>query len=137
MTFQSIRMILRLHRATVIHAAILAILFVLAITPVAGRAPMQQNGSYVPNAVNRIPDANDRDKMQRQQSDEARIEAANAERKKQICADSDKLLKIATDLKDELDKTNKDTVSIDSIHKIDAIQKLAKDMNDKLRLRSN
>jgi hypothetical protein len=98
---------------------------------------MQQNGSYVPNAVNRVPDANDRDKMQQQQSDEARIEAANAERKKQICADSDRLLKMAADLKDELDKTSKDTVSVDTIHKIDAIQKLAKDMKDKLRLRSN
>ncbi len=97
----------------------------------------QQNGTYVPNAVNRMPDANDRDKMQQQKSDEARIEAANAERKKQICADSDKLLKMATDLKDELDRTNKDTVSIDTIHKVDAIQKLAKDMKDKLRLRSN
>jgi hypothetical protein len=47
------------------------------------------------------------------------------------------MLKMATDLKDELDKTSKDTVSIDTIHKIDAIQKLAKDMKDKLRLRSN
>ncbi len=75
--------------------------------------------------------------MQQQQSDEARIEAANAERKKQICADSDRLLKMAADLKDELDKTSKDTVSVDTIHKIDAIQKLAKDMKDKLRLRSN
>jgi hypothetical protein len=137
MTFQNIRMILRLHRATVIHAAILAILFVLAISPVAGRALMQQNGTYVPNAVNRMPDANDRDKMQQQRSDADRIEAANAERKKQICADSDKLLKMATDLKDDLDKTSKDTLSIETIHKIDAIQKLTKDMKDKLRLRSN
>jgi len=71
------------------------------------------------------------------QSDEARVEAANAERKRQICADSDKLLKMATDLKDDLNKTSKDTLSIETIHKIDAIQKLTKDMKDKLRLRSN
>lgn len=97
---------------------------------------MQQNGTYVPGAVNRMPDANDRDKMQRQ-NDEARIEAANAERKRRISVDSDKLLKMATDLKDELDKTNQDTLSVETIHKIDAIQKLAKDMKDRLRLRSN
>jgi hypothetical protein len=103
----------------------------------AGKTLIQQNGTYVPNAVNRMPDANDRDKMQQQQSDEARIEAANAERKKQITADSDKLLKMATDLKDELDKTGKDTLSVDTIHKIDAIEKLARGMKDKLRLRSN
>jgi hypothetical protein len=103
---------------------------------VSSGAPMQQNGTYVPGAVNRMPDANDRDKMQRQ-NDEARIEAANAERKRRISVDSDKLLKMATDLKDELDKTNQDTLSVETIHKIDAIQKLAKDMKDRLRLRSN
>lgn len=135
MTFQNIRTILRLRRGSVAEAAIPAILFVFAI--VAGGVPMQQNGTYVPNAVNRMPDANDRDKMQQQQSDADRIEAANAERRKQICADSDKLLKMATDLKDDLDKTSKDTLSIETIHKIDAIQKLTKDMKDKLRLRSN
>jgi hypothetical protein len=137
MTFlTSPRFVLK-FRLPVTSGAVFAALFVLLSIPVAGRGLMQQNGSYVPNAVNRVPDANDRDKMQQQQSDEARIEAANAERKKQICADSDRLLKMAADLKDELHKTSKDTVSVDTIHKIDAIQKLAKDMKDKLRLRSN
>ncbi len=44
---------------------------------------------------------------------------------------------MATDLKDDLDKSSKDTVSVATIHRIDAIEKLAKDMKDKLRLRSN
>jgi hypothetical protein len=135
MTFRKSRTYRR--RTSAIYAAIFTGLFALALAPMAGKTLIQQNGTYVPNAVNRMPDANDRDKMQQQQSDEARIEAANAERKKQITADSDKLLKMATDLKDELDKTGKDTLSVDTIHKIDAIEKLARGMKDKLRLRSN
>jgi len=137
MTFRKSRTNLHPRRTSAIYATIFSALFALGLTPIAGKALIQQNGTYVPNAVNRMPDANDRDKMQQQQTNEDAIEAANAERKKQISADSEKLLKMATDLKDELDKTGKDTLSVDTIHKIDAIEKLARGMKDKLRLRSN
>ena len=46
-------------------------------------------------------------------------------------------LKMAADLKTELDNTSKDTLSIGTIHKIDAIEKLAHDMKNKMKLRSN
>jgi len=98
---------------------------------------MQQNGTYVPPAVNRMPTTLDQNQMRQQQSDDTRIEAANAERKKEISTESERLLKMATDLKQDLDKTDKDTLSLSTIRKIDAIQKLVKDMKDKLRLRSN
>ncbi|MGA9584783.1 MAG: hypothetical protein WBQ95_05610 [Terracidiphilus sp.] len=137
MTFHKIPTIQQARQRLAIYTGIIAGLFAFALSPMAGRAAIQQNGTYVPNAVNRVPDANDRDKMQQQQSDADRIEAVNAERKKQITADSDKLLKMAADLKDELDKTDKDTLSVSTIHRIDAIEKLARDMKDKLRLRSN
>jgi hypothetical protein len=127
----------RLSRPIAISAGALVCLFFLVVNPAATRALIQQNGTYVPNAVNRMPDANDRDKMQQQQSDHDRIEAANTLRKQEITADSEKLLKMVTELKAELDKTDKDTLPVGSIHKIDAIDKLARDMKDKLRLRSN
>jgi hypothetical protein len=126
-----------LSRSTAITAVALVCLLFLVVNPVAGSALIQQNGTYVPPAVNRMPDANDRDKMQQQQNDHDRIEAANAQRKLEITADSDKLLKMVTELKAELDKTDKDTLPVDSIHKIDAIDKLARGMKDKLRLRIN
>lgn len=124
-------------RTFAISAVILATLLASSVASKAGRSTPQQNGTYVPPAVNRMPDANDRDKMQQQQNDEARIEAANAERKKQIAADSEKLMKMAADLKVELDSTSKDTLSLSTIHKIDAIEKLAHDMKNKMKLRSN
>jgi hypothetical protein len=125
------------RRTSAIYAAIFTGLFALGLAPMAGRALIQQNGTYVPNAVNRVPDANERDKMQQQQANQDRFEAANAERKKEVSADSERLLKMAADLKDELDKTDKDTLSMDTIHRIDAIEKLVRDMKNKMKLRSN
>ena len=135
MTFRKSRTSLR--RTLAIYVVIFTGLFALGLTPTAGRALIQQNGSYVPNAVNRFPDANDRDKMQQQQANQDRFEAANAERKKEVSADSERLLKMAADLKEELDKTDKDTLSMDTIHRIDAIEKLVRDMKNKMKLRSN
>ena len=60
--------------------------------------------------------------------------AANAERKKQIADDSTKLLKLATDLKTEVDKTTKDTLSLNVIRKADEIEKLAHDIKEKMKL---
>jgi acyl carrier protein len=127
----------RLSRPIAIAAGAIICLLSPVANPAAGHDRIQQNGSYVPQAVNRMPDANDQDKMHQQQNDHDRIEAANAQRKLEIAADSEKLLKMVTELKEELDKTNKDTLPVDSIHKIDAIDKLARGMKDKLRLRSN
>ena len=118
-------------------ARVVVFLTLLSIPPAVGRAVTQQNGTYVPPAVNRMPDANDRDRMQQQQNDHERIEAADAQRKRELTADSEKLLKMATELKDELDKTDKDVFPVGSVHKIDAIDKLAHQMKDRLRLRSN
>ena len=59
--------------------------------------------------------------MNEQASRQQSFEAANTERKKQIADDSEKLLKLATDLKTEVDKTSKDTLSLNVIRKADAI----------------
>ena len=136
MTFRKSRTSLRPHRTSAIYAAIITGLFALGLTPMTASAPIQQTGSYIPSAVNRMPDANDRDKMQQQQTNENLIEAANALRKKEISAESEKLLKMAADLKEELDKNDKDTLSISTIHKIDAIEKVVHDMKNKMKLRN-
>jgi hypothetical protein len=60
--------------------------------------------------------------------------AANAERKKQIAEDSAKLLKLATDLKAEVEKTNKDTLSLTVIRKADEIERLAHAVKEKMKL---
>jgi hypothetical protein len=72
--------------------------------------------------------------MQEQQAKQKNYEAANAERKRQIAEDSANLLKLAVELKTEVDKTNKDVLSITVIRKADAIEKLARQVKEKMKL---
>lgn len=80
------------------------------------------------------PDANAQMQMRNQQTAKQNFDAANEERKKQIANDSAKLLKLATDLKTEVDKTNKDTLSLNVIRKAEEIEKLAHDVKEKMKL---
>ena len=57
----------------------------------------------------------------------------NADRQKQLAADADKLLKLATDLKLQVDKTTKDTMSVDVIRKAAEIQNLARDIEQQMK----
>ena len=84
--------------------------------------------------ANRPLDANQQMEMRDQQTKKQSFEAANAERKKQIADDSARLLKLATDLKVEVDKTNKDTLSLNVIRKADEIEKLAHNAKEKMKL---
>jgi hypothetical protein len=74
--------------------------------------------------------------MQPQGSQEKKLslEAANADRKKQLTDDSAHLLKLANELKAEVDKTDKDTLSISVIRKADEIERLAHMVKEKMRL---
>lgn len=71
--------------------------------------------------------------MQGQQTD-ANPETSNAERKRQLSDDSARLLKLANELKAEVDKTDKDTLSIAVIRKADEIEQLAHKVKEKMRL---
>jgi len=62
------------------------------------------------------------------------FDALNADRKKQISEESAALLKLATELKAEVDKTTKDTLSIAVIRKADEIEKLAHSVKEKMKL---
>lgn len=62
------------------------------------------------------------------------FDAANAARRKEIAADSALLLKLATELKVEVDKTDKDTLSLKVIRKAAEIEKLAHDVKEKMKL---
>jgi hypothetical protein len=64
----------------------------------------------------------------------SRLQApADDQRRKQISVDSTQLLAMAVDLKAEVDRTNKDTLSINVIRKADAIEKLAKTVKEKIK----
>jgi hypothetical protein len=89
---------------------------------------------YLLPEANRLPDANDQMKMREQQAKEQNFDSANTQRKKQISDDSEKLLTLAIALKAEVDKTNKDMLSLNVIRKADEIEKLAKNVKEKMKI---
>lgn len=114
------------------------ILAVLMAIPASAAAAQQAQ----PNANKPIPapiliaqpDANAQMKMHEQTAKQQNLDAANAERKKQIADVSAKLLKLATDLKIEVDKTDKDTLSLTVVQKADEIERLAHNVKEKTKL---
>jgi hypothetical protein len=85
--------------------------------------------------LSKPPDKNAQMKMQQQQQiKNASYQAANIERKRQIADDSSKILELATELKKEVDKTDKDTLSLGVIRKAEMIEKLAKGVREKMKL---
>lgn len=57
----------------------------------------------------------------------------NTDRQKRLVADTEKLLALATDLKQQVDKSTKDTLSVDVIKKADEIEKLAHSVKERMK----
>ena len=55
------------------------------------------------------------------------------ERHKRLLADTEKLLALSTELKDEVDKTSKDELSVDVVRKAAEIEKLAHDVKERMK----
>jgi hypothetical protein len=71
-------------------------------------------------------------------SEDARIrhereKAMNQKRQGDLKRDTDKLLQLATELKENVDKTNENILSLDVIKKAEEIEKLAKSIRDKMK----
>ena len=67
-------------------------------------------------------------KMQEQQA-----KSRNVERQKKLELDTEKLLSLATELKEQVGKTDKNILSVDVIKKADEIEKLAKSVKDRMK----
>jgi hypothetical protein len=84
--------------------------------------------SPLPNDQNPPPEDEAKSKMEREMA-----KKANQERQVSLKKDTDKLLKLATELKESVDKTNENTLSMDVIKKAEEIEKLAHSVKDKMK----
>ena len=60
-------------------------------------------------------------------------ESWNDQRQKRLIADTDKLLQLATELHADVEKTDKNTLSIDVLKRADEIEKLAHAVKVRMR----
>ena len=67
-------------------------------------------------------------------AEKARLKKANNARQAEIRKDTDKLLQLATQLKQYVDKSNENTLSLDVVKKADEIEKLAKNVKEKMKM---
>jgi hypothetical protein len=87
------------------------------------RTPPAVPGMAAPD-VGRDPLARNEDEMQR---------LHNNERQKKLVEDTAKLVALANELKAEVDKSDKNTLSLDVVRKADEIERLAKSVKDRMK----
>ncbi len=69
----------------------------------------------------------------RARMDEERMKAMNDDRHKKLAADVDRLLALSNELKSDVDKANKDELSVEVIRKAAEIEKLAHDVQSRMK----
>ena len=91
-------------------------------------AQPQLPNSSIPSIVPSDP-ADER--MMRLEQEQAKMR--NVDRQKKLVEDTEKLLALANQLKEEVGKSNKDTLSLDVVKKADEIEKLAHSVKEKMK----
>lgn len=75
----------------------------------------------------------DRENEARTKMERNMAKKANHDRQEQLQRDTDNLLKLATELKQYVDKSNENTLSLDVIKKAEEIEKLAHSVKEKMK----
>lgn len=122
--------------------AVVAGLVVVCLVPLVGRAlwqtqQIQNTPRNIPEFINRLPDTNDQARMRQDNPNQPNYESLNAMRRKEVADETAKLVKLANDLKAEIDKADKDTLSVSAVKKAEQIEKLAKSLKNKMTVTPN
>jgi|SRR5579871_718648 len=112
--------------------ALLLAAVLLAVT-YPGNAAQQKGHISAPNPEQHNGVATPEDDVWLQQQQKAMAKKANLQREQDIKKDAEKLLELATELKQSVDKSNENTLSLDVIKKAEQIEKLAKSVKEKMK----
>ncbi len=88
----------------------------------------QNPGMRLPDTPRPSPEDQPRLRMEREMA-----KKANQERQADLKRDTEKLLKLATELKEYVDKTNEGMLSVDVVKKAEEIEKLAHSVKGKMK----
>jgi len=124
--------VVRIPAVRVFDASIPALVCLLLCAPIAARAQKSSLPSEpaIPG-VSSNPAPEPDPSMRRMTAQMAF--RRNAERQKQIVAQTAHLLELAQKLNDEVSKSNKDELSVSVVKEAEEIEKLAKSIKDKMR----
>jgi hypothetical protein len=92
------------------------------------------NGPAYQSLARRLPDANQQMAMRLQRAQQLNFEAANALRQKILVEEAVLMVKLATELKAETDKTSPDTLSLGALRKVEDIERLARDVKARMNI---
>lgn len=109
-------------------------LWILLLAPALAAIPAHAQQTSIPAADQQLPPAvtPPPDALQQQLLLKMARER-NVTRQQQIVADTDKLLALAKKLKDEVNKSNKDQLSLSVVDTASQIEKLAKTVKERMR----
>jgi len=107
----------------------LVVLFVLNIVRPPVPLPAGPSPQVVPPGIQGTPPEEEgRTKLENEMA-----KKANQERHADLKRDTDKLLKLATELKEYVDKSNENVLSLNVLKKAEQIEKLAHSVKDKMK----
>jgi len=100
------------------------------ITPGPSLPAFSQNPIPIPRGPSNSGGREDETRIQLEKD---MAKKANQERQAQLQRDTDNLLKLATELKQYVDKSNENTLSVDVIRKAEEIERLARSVKEKMK----
>ena len=112
-------------------------LLLVLLLLVLGGAPLRaQEDASVPlpagPRANRMPSPHDDDAAHTQMEKDM-VKRVNKDRQAALKRDTDRLLQLSTELKQYVDKTDENMLSLDVVKKAEEIEKLAHSVRDKMR----
>jgi capsid protein len=102
------------------------VIFAVGATSTAFAEPVQQQ--RIPGIEQKPPEDAERARVEKEMAKQA-----NQERQAVLKRDADNLLRLATELKQYVDKSNQNVLSVDVIKKAEQIEKLAHSVKEKMR----
>lgn len=127
---------LGLLRFTLAALVLLVMLCSLAVAQAQNETSAQQSGVDSPNAQSQISAQTDKkpsDTSAQTQPESSKPMTPAEARQAQLLADTQKLYQLTQELKAEVAKSNRNTLSIAVIKKAEEVEKLAKSLKEKMR----
>jgi len=107
-------------------------LFFCLLFVISSKAQTQAPNQRPQGRAGSIPATTEGDEVQQRLAQDM-VKKANQSRQVALKADTDKLLKLAVELKDYVDKSNENVLSVDVVKKAEEIEKLAHSVKDKMK----